>query len=112
MINPEQAKKLIEVTVQECKDCMDRGDVADVNALMINVMNLDGSVAQAKQHISSDPNFLPQLLEQSKIGQISNEDDLRKYSKSELLTMARCGWILMALEKEGLVKLPWKDQND
>ena len=112
MINPEQAQKLIEVTVQECKDCMDRGDVADVNALMVNVMNLDGSVAQAKQQISSDPNFLPKLLEQSKIGQISNEDDLRKYSKSELLIMAKCGWILMALEKEGLVKLPWRNQND
>ena len=68
MINPEQAQKLIEVTVQECKDCMDRGDVADVNALMVNVMNLDGSVAQAKQQISSDPNFLSKLLEQSKIG--------------------------------------------
>ena len=27
MINPEQAQKLIEVTVQECKDCMNRGDV-------------------------------------------------------------------------------------
>ena len=112
MINPEQAQKLIEVTVQECKDCMDRGDVADVNALMINVMNLDGSVALVKQQISSDPNVLPRLLEQSKIGQISNEDDLRKYSKDELLIMARCGWILMALEKEGLVKLPWRNQND
>ena len=30
MINPEQTQKLIDVTVQECKDCMDRGDVADV----------------------------------------------------------------------------------
>ena len=112
MINPEQAQKLIEVTVQECKDCMDRGDVADVNALMVNVMNLDGSVSQAKQQISSDPNFLPKLLEQSKIGQISSEEDLLKYSKTELLTMARTGWILMALEKEGLVKLPWRNQND
>ena len=36
------------------------------------------------------------------------EEELYKYSKAELLTMARCGWILMALEKEGLVKLPWK----
>jgi len=26
--------------------------------------------------------------------------------------MARTGWILMALEKEGLVKLPWRNQND
>ena len=112
MINPEQTQKLIDVTVQECKDCMDRGDVADVNALMVNVMNLDGSVAQAKQQISSDPNFLPLLLEQSKIGKISSEEDLLKYSKTELLTMARTGWILMALEKEGLVKLPWRNQND
>ena len=112
MINPEQAQKLIEVTVQECKDCMDRGDVSNVNALMINVMNLDGSVAQAKQRIAADPGYIPHLMEQSKIGQISNEDDLRKYSKSELLIMAKCGWILMALEKEGLVKLPWKNQND
>ena len=111
MINPEQAKKLIDVTVQECKDCMDRGDVAEVNALMVNVMNLDGSVEQAKQRIAADPSYIPLLLEQSKIGKISNEDDLRKYSKDELLTMARCGWILMALEKEGLVKLPWRNQD-
>ena len=112
MINPEQTQKLIDVTVQECKDCMDRGDVADVNALMVNVMNLDGSVEQAKQRIAADPGYIPLLLEQSKIGKISSEEELHKYSKAELLTMARCGWILMALEKEGLVKLPWKNQND
>tara|TARA_Y100000004_G_scaffold86161_1_gene96645 strand:- start:118 stop:456 length:339 start_codon:yes stop_codon:yes gene_type:complete len=112
MINPEQTQKLIDVTIKECKDCMERGDAAEVNALMVNVMNLDGSVAQAKQQISSDPSYLPLLLEQSKIGKISSEEDLRKYSKAELLTMARCGWILMALEKEGLVKLPWKNQNE
>ena len=112
MINPEQAKKLIEVTVQECKDCMDRGDVSNVNALMVNVMNLDGSVEQAKRRISADPGYIPHLLEQSKIGQIKSEEDLLKYSKTELLTMARTGWILMALEKEGLVKLPWRNQND
>ncbi len=111
MINPEQAQKLIEVTVQECKDCMDRGDVSNVNALMINVMNLDGSVAQAKQRIAADPGYIPHLMEQSKIGQISSEEDLLKYSKTELLIMARTGWILMALEKEGLVKLPWKNQD-
>lgn len=112
MINPEQAQKLIEVTVQECKDCMDRGDVSNVNALMVNVMNLDGSVEQAKRRISADPGYIPLLLEQSKIGQIKSEEDLLKYSKTELLTMARTGWILMALEKEGLVKLPWRNQND
>ena len=112
MINPEQAQKLIEVTVQECKDCMDRGDVADVNALMVNVMNLDGSVEQAKQRIAADPSYIPHLMEISKIGQIKSEEDILKYSKVELLTMARTGWILMALEKEGLVKLPWRNQND
>ena len=112
MINPEQTQKLIDVTVQECKDCMDRGDVADVNALMVNVMNLDGSVEQAKQRIASDPDYLPHLMEISKIGQIKGQEDLLKYSKMELITMARTGWILMALEKEGLVKLPWRNQND
>ena len=80
MINPEQAKKLIDVTVQECKDCMDRGDVADVNALMVNVMNLDGSVEQAKQRIAADPNYIPHLMEISKIGQIK-----RKLSLGNLL---------------------------
>ena len=66
MINPEQAKKLIDVTVQECKDCMDRGDVSNVNALMVNIMNLDGSVAQPKQQISSDPNFCLDYLNNPK----------------------------------------------
>ena len=112
MINPEQTQKLIEVTVQECKDCMDRGDVSNVNALMVNVMNLDGSVAQAKQRIAADPSYIPHLMEQSKIGQISSEEDLLKHSKKELLEMSEAGWLLMALEKEGLVKLPWKNQND
>ena len=74
---------------------------------MVNVKNLDGSVAQAKQRIAADPSYLPLLLEQSKIGKISSEEDLHKYSKLN----QRCGWILMALEKEGLVKLPWKNQD-
>jgi len=26
--------------------------------------------------------------------------------------MSEAGWLLMALEKEGLVKLPWKNQNE
>ena len=47
----------------------------------------------------------------SKIGKIKNEEDLLKHSRKELLEMSEAGWLLMALEKEGLVKLPWKDQD-
>ena len=112
MINPEQTKKLIDVTIKECKDCIKRGDVASVNELMVNIAKLDGSLEKAKQHIANDPNYLSYLLDKSKIGQINGEADLLKHSKKELLEMSEAGWLLMALEKEGLVKLPWKNQND
>ena len=112
MINPEQTKKLIDVTIKECKDCIKRGDVASVNELMVNIAKLDGSLEKAKQHIANDPNYLSHLLEISKIGKINGEEDLLKHSKKELLEMSEAGWLLMALEKEGLVKLPWRNQND
>ena len=112
MINPEQTQKLIDVTIKECKDCIKRGDVSSVNELMVNVARLDGSLEKAKQHIANDPNYLSYLLDISKIGKIKNQEDLLKHSRKELLEMSEAGWLLMALEKEGLVKLPWKDQND
>ena len=111
MIDPKN-QKLIDVTIKECKDCIKRGDVRSVNELMVNIAKLDGSLEKAKQHIATDPNYLSYLLDKSKIGQIKNEEDLLKHSRKELLEMSEAGWLLMALEKEGLVKLPWKDQND
>ena len=111
MIDPKN-QKLIDVTIKECKDCIKRGDVSSVNELMVNVARLDGSLEKAKQHIANDPNYLSYLLDISKIGKIKNEEDLLKHSKKELLQMSEAGWLLMALEKEGLVKLPWKNQND
>ena len=112
MINPEQTQKLIDVTIKECKDCIKRGDVRSVNELMVNVARLDGSLEKAKRYIAMSSGYIPYLLDKSKIGQIKNEEDLLKHSKEELLEMSEAGWLLMALEKEGLVKLPWKDQND
>ena len=111
MIDPKN-QKLIDVTIKECKDCIKRGDVRSVNELMVNIAKLDGSLEKAKQHIATDPNYLSYLLDKSKIGQINGEEDLLKHSRKELLQMSEAGWLLMALEKEGLVKLPWKDQND
>ena len=111
MINPEQTQKLIDVTVKECKDCIKRGDVKSVNELMVNVAKLDGSLEKAKQHIANDPNYLSYLLDISKIGKIKSEEDILKHSREELLKMSEAGWLLMALEKEGLVKLPWKNQD-
>ena len=78
-------------------------------------MNLDGSVAQAKQQISSDPNYPASVYWiQSKIGKIKVAKKIYvKYSKDRTARQwLDAGWILMALEKEGLVKLPWRNQND
>ena len=111
MIDPKN-QKLIDVTIKECKDCIKRGDVRSVNELMVNIAKLDGSLEKAKQHIATDPNYLSYLLDKSKICQINVEEDLLKHSKKELLEMSEAGWLLMALEKEGLVKLPWKNQTD
>ena len=111
MIDPKN-QKLIDVTIKECKDSIKRGDAASVNELMVNVARLDGSLEKAKQHIANYPNYLSYLLDISKIGKIKNQEDLLKHSRKELLEMSEAGWLLMALEKEGLVKLPWKDQND
>ena len=111
MIDPKN-QKLIDVTIKECKDCIKRGDVASVNELMVNIAKLDGSLEKAKQHIANDPNYLSYLFDISKIGKIKNQEDLLKHSRKELLEMSEACWLLMALEKEGLVKLPWKNQND
>ena len=111
MIDPKN-QKLIDATIKECKACIKRGDVRSVNELMVNVARLDGSLEKAKRYIANDPNYLSYLLDISKIGKIKNEEDLLKHSRKELLEMSEAGWLLMALEKEGLVKLPWKDQND